>query len=94
MLSLVNVHPTTPQILLSFVNFQFQHAATQNPGHDTKFVTLPFSVLLYWIGPYIFEDTLMKQFDVVSTSLIVWSQVRQFFLMRIVFCTINHGEIT
>ena len=26
--------------------------------------------------------------------LIVWSQMRWFFLMRIVFCTINHDEIT
>ena len=31
-------------------------------------------------------------FDVVSTSPIVWSQMRQFFLMRIVFCTFNHDE--
>ena len=42
----MNVHPATPQILLSFVDFQFHHVATQNPGHSTKFVTLPFSVLL------------------------------------------------
>ena len=25
----------------------FHHAATQNPGHGTKFVTLPSSILLY-----------------------------------------------
>ena len=31
-------------------------------------------------------------FDVVSASPIVWSQVRQFFLMGIVFCAINHDE--
>ena len=31
---------------------------------------------------------------VVSTSPVVWSQVRQFFLMRIVFHAINHDEIT
>ena len=31
-------------------------------------------------------------FGVVSTSPVVWSQVRWFFLMRIVFCTINHDE--
>ena len=29
---------------------------------------------------------------VVSTSLVVWSQVRWFFLMRIVFHAINHDE--
>ena len=29
---------------------------------------------------------------VVSTSSVVWSQVRQFFLMRKVFRTINHDE--
>ena len=28
-------------ILVSIVNFEFHHAATQNPGHGTKFVTLP-----------------------------------------------------
>ena len=31
-------------------------------------------------------------FDVVSTSPIVWSQMRWFFLMRIVFSAINHDE--
>ena len=31
-------------------------------------------------------------FDVVSTSPIVWSQMRQFFLMRTDFCTINHDD--
>ena len=29
---------------------------------------------------------------VASTSSVVWSQVRQFFLMRIVFHAINHDE--
>ena len=28
----------------------------------------------------------------VSTSSVVWSQVIRFFLMRIVFCAINHDE--
>ena len=28
----------------------------------------------------------------VSTSPVVWSQIRRFFLMRIVFCAINHDE--
>ena len=32
--------------------------------------------------------------NVVSTSSVVWSQVRRFFLMRIVFHAINHDEIT
>ena len=31
-------------------------------------------------------------FDVVSTSPVVWSQVRRLFLMRIVFHAINHDE--
>ena len=39
-------------------------------------LTLPSSILLV----------------VVSTSSVVWSQVRWFFLMRNVFCTINHDE--
>ena len=30
---------------------------------------------------------------VVSTSSVVWSQVRQFFVLEY-FCTINHDEIT
>ena len=29
------------------VNYNFHHAATQYPGHGTKFVTLPSPVLLY-----------------------------------------------
>ena len=32
------------------------------------------------------------RFVVVSTSSVVWSQVRQFFLMRYVFHAINHDE--
>ena len=31
-------------------------------------------------------------FVVVSTSSVVWSQVRRFFLMRKVFQAINHDE--
>ena len=31
-------------------------------------------------------------FDVVSTSPVVWSQMRWFFLMRIVFRAISHDE--
>ena len=29
---------------------------------------------------------------VLSTSSVVWSQVRQFFLLEYIFCTINHDE--
>ena len=35
---------------------------------------------------------MFRLFVVVSTSSVVWSQVRWFFLMRNVFCTINHDE--
>ena len=31
-------------------------------------------------------------FVVVSTSSVVQSQVRQFFLLEYIFCTINHEE--
>ena len=31
--------------------------------------------------------------SVVSTSSVVWSQVRWFFLLRVVFRAINHDEI-
>ena len=42
-----------------------------------------------------FEHVYWKSlFVVASTSPVVWSQVRQFFLMRIVFHAINHDEIT
>ena len=40
---------------------------------------------------YVYWKSLMV---VISTSPVVWSQVRWFFLMRIVFCAINHDEIT
>ena len=36
-----------PKILVSIVLHKFHHVATQYPGHDTKFVTLPSSVLCY-----------------------------------------------
>ena len=32
------------------------------------------------------------RFVVVSTSSVVWSQVRQFFLLEYIFCAINHDE--
>ena len=35
------------KILMSIVLNKFHHAATQYPGHGTKFVTLPSSILLY-----------------------------------------------
>ena len=44
LLSITNVHPAVFLILLLIVFFEFHHAATQNPGHSTKFVTLPFSI--------------------------------------------------
>ena len=34
-------------ILVSIIYYEFHHAATHNPGHGTKFVTLPPPVLLY-----------------------------------------------
>ena len=33
-----------------------------------------------------------RLFVVVSTSSVVWSQVRWFFVLRYVFCAINHDE--
>ena len=35
---------------------------------------------------------MFKLIIVVSTSSVVWSQVRQLFLLRNVFCAINHDE--
>ena len=32
------------------------------------------------------------RFVVVSTSSVVWSQVRQFFLLKYIFHAINHDE--
>ena len=32
------------------------------------------------------------RFIVVSTSSVVWSQVRRFILLEYIFCTINHDE--
>ena len=63
-------------------------------------LTLPSSILLYEC--YVKAGSMCLQisycncylFNVVSTSPVVWSQVRWFFLMRIVFCAINHDEIT
>ena len=42
LLSMYTVHP--------IVNFKFHHAANSNPGHGTKFVTLPSSILLYKVS--------------------------------------------
>ena len=61
-------------------------------------LTLPSSILLYEF--YIKAGSMCLKFCycnhylfvVVSTSPIVWAQLRWFFLMRIVFCTINHDE--
>ena len=32
------------------------------------------------------------RFAVVSTSSVMWSQVRRSFLLEYIFCTINHDE--
>ena len=56
-----------------------------------KNMTLPFS--FYYTSSTIGQVLcVLGYFVVVSTSSVVWSQVRQFFLMRNVFCTINHDE--
>ena len=44
-LSIDNVHPAASQILFLIAFSKFHHVATQNPGHGTKFVTLPSSLL-------------------------------------------------
>ena len=44
-LSFYNVLYATTQYTI--VHHILHHAATQNPGHSTKFVTLPSPVLLY-----------------------------------------------
>ena len=46
-------------ILVSIVNFEVHHAATQYPGHGTKIVTLPLPLLLCWIGLYVFDSMLL-----------------------------------
>ena len=65
------------------------------PGHGTRFVTLPSSILLYWqLGQVLHVWLFCKLIIVVvSTSSVVLSQVRWFFLMRNVFHTINHDEM-
>ena len=45
LLSISNFTMRQLNILVSIVNFKFHHAATQYPGHGTKFVTLPSSTL-------------------------------------------------
>ena len=49
LLSIISVHPAASQNTILIVNFQCHHAATQDPGHGTKFVTLPSPVLLYYL---------------------------------------------
>ena len=88
-----NVHSAASQITI--VKFHFHHVATQYPGHSTRFVTLPSSILLYWqLGQACHVWLFCKLIIVVvSTSSVVLSQVRWFFLLRNVFCTINHDEM-
>ena len=58
-------------------------------------MTLPSSILLYWQLGKVLHVWLFCKFIivVVSTSSVVLSQVRQFFLMRNVFHAINHDEM-
>ena len=74
----------------SIIHYIFHHAATEDPSHGTKFVTLPSSYLTLKV--YDRPGSVYYLLGVVSTSSVVCSQVRRFFLMRIVFCTINHDE--
>ena len=53
---------------------------------DTSFFYFTITVLR-WVKFYVF-----MLFVVVSTSSVVWSLVRWFFLLRNVFCAINHDE--
>ena len=89
------------------VNYNFHHAATQDPfvnynfspcGNsrswsqhqicDTSFFLFNFiSFMIGQVWLFVFA-----MFIVVSTSSVVWSQVRWFFLMRIAFHAINHDE--
>ena len=58
-------------------------------------MTLPSSILLCWqLGQVLHVSLFCKLIIVVvSTSSVVLSQVRRFFLMRNVFRAINHDEI-
>ena len=62
---------------------------------DTSFSCITLLVLLkvkFYVFEYMSKCKLKSLFIVVSTSPVVWSQVRWFFLMRNVFCAINHDE--
>ena len=80
------------KILVSNVNFNLHHVASQNPGHSIKFVTLPSFILLYRCSMHVISYCNCILMWLVLLS-IVWSQVRWFFLWEC-FCTINHDEIT
>ena len=91
---LSTVHHTVTQILLSIVNFKFNHVQlkswyllsntnftmwqlkswSQHQICDTSFLYITVLVL------FICNKLLLLSIDVVSTSLVVWSQVRWFFL--------------
>ena len=78
--------------LLCIVNFQISPCGNTHPGHSTKFVTLPSSILLYWFYRFGISYCNSQLMWLVLLS-VVWSQVRQFFLWECL-CTINHDEIT
>ena len=59
---------------------------------EQTMVTLPSSLACYEFYIFIVIGSICRC-NVVSTSSVVWSQVRQFFLLRKVFHTINHDEI-
>ena len=93
---LSNIHQAATQILLSFILFTMWQLNILDMAPNLWHFLL--SILLYEF--YIGTDSMCLKlcycncylFDVVSTSPVVWSQVRWFFLMRIIFCTINHDE--
>ena len=69
--------------------FHFQHIV-QIHGFDASFFHFTLKVLrqikFYYVLGYRFVIV------VVSTSSAVWSEVRLFFLLEYIFCTINHDE--
>ena len=81
----VNVCPAASQNIDCPI--PFSPCGNSDPGHGTRFVTLPSPILLYWqIGQVLCVWLFCKLIIVVvSTSSVVLSQVRWFFLMRNVF---------
>ena len=92
LVSIVNLNFTMRQlnILVSIVNFEFHHVATQESWSrhqicDTSFSCITILILLEWVSICLNKCKWKSLLVVVSTSPVVWSQVRWFFLMRIVF---------